>query len=52
MDRDVRKTQLSIRITKPQRKALQRLSRRDGVPVSEIIRRGIEAEIERRSGKA
>lgn len=50
MHEPVIKVLMSLRITKRQRKELHRISRREGVHVSEIVRAGIEYEIERRKG--
>lgn len=48
MHESVIKVLMSLRITKRQQKELHRISRREGVHVSEIVRSGIEYEIERR----
>ena len=48
MHESVIKVLMSLRITKRQQKELHRISRLEGVHVSEIVRAGIEYEIERR----
>ena len=48
MHQAVIKVLMSLRITRPQRKELHHVSKRDGVPVSELVRRGIDRELEAR----
>ena len=48
MHESVIKVLMSLRITKRQQKELHRISRLECVHVSEIVRAGIEYEIERR----
>lgn len=48
MHESVIKVLMSLRITKRQQKELHRISRREGVHVSELVRQGIDLTVERR----